>query len=102
MMLGFAIAFIFGLNVATTPAGAIQQAITPYGYVYSGDCEVATPANIGQYCSKEAAEHGPVHAYLVGRTFSEFSAWVFIQQMGDEWVPLGAVGYNETNVIPWP
>jgi hypothetical protein len=101
-MLGFAIAFIFGLNVAATPAGAIQQAIQPYGYVYSGDCGVATPADIGRYCSKESAVHEPVHAYLVGRTFSEYSIWVFIQQQGDEWIPLGTVAYDQSNVIPWP
>jgi hypothetical protein len=99
-MLAIALAFFLGLNVAATPAGAIQQAIAPY--VYSGDCATATPANIGQYCSREVGNHGPVHAYLVGRTFSEFSAWVFVQQQGDEWIPLGTVGYDETNVIPWP
>jgi hypothetical protein len=101
-MLALAFAFILGLNVATSPAAAIQQAIAPYGYVYSGDCALAVPADIGLYCSREVGNHGPVHAYLLGRTFSEFSAWVFLQQVGDEWVPLGAVGYDETNVIPWP
>jgi hypothetical protein len=102
-MLGFALALILGgLNVSSMPFAAIQEAIAPYGYVYSGDCGVATPADIGRYCTKESAAHGTVHAYLLGRTFSEFSAWVFIQQQGDEWISLGVVGYDETTTVPWP
>jgi hypothetical protein len=100
-MLGFALALILGgLNVVSTSFAAIQQAITPY--VYAGNCASATPANIGQYCSKEVATHGDIHAYLVGRTFSEYSTWVFIQQQGDEWISLGVVGYDETTTVPWP
>jgi hypothetical protein len=101
-MLALALAFFLGLNAGATPAAAIQQTVAPYGYVYSGDCADATRANVGQYCSSEVGAHGPVHAYLVGRAFSEFSAWVFVQQVGDEWVPLGAWSYDETNIIPWP
>lgn len=92
-----------GVSTTPNPIATVRLAIANGGGAYAGDCESTTPSDVGQYCSKFSAEHYPVRAYLIGPTFSEFTAWLFIQQIGEnEFISLGFTPYDESNIIPWP
>ena len=69
------------MGVAATPEAAIAAAMQTSATLYAGDCATASsPQNLGQSCSKFVAQRADTRAYLTGRTFSEFSAWMFVQQ----------------------
>ncbi|HTE87307.1 MAG TPA: hypothetical protein VK821_21570 [Dehalococcoidia bacterium] len=92
--------------LVATPEAAVAHAVQAQNAVYSGDCAAAiSPEDLGKLCSKFVAQNGTLRAYLVGRTFSEFSQWVFIQQSADGWRPVIAAPFDGTALapqIPWP
>ena len=71
---------------APTPEEAVGQFVAANGAAYAGDCSAArSPQDIGAVCSKFVAQRGNVRTYLVGRTFSEFSERVFVEQDAAGW-----------------
>lgn len=74
--------------------------------VYAGDCAATvSPRDIGKVCSKFIAQRGSLRAYLLGRTFSEFSSWVFVEQTRAGWAPFGTAPLDfaaPSLVVPWP
>lgn len=92
--------------VVPTPEAAIRAAVEAGGRVYAGDCaDAVSPRDLGRICSRLVEEKAEARAYLVGRTFSEFSTWVFVAPVPpDGWrvaasVPLDFFGPPEP---PWP
>src|SRR5918998_3924861 len=66
---------------AESPESAVQQVVEQHGDTYAGDCAATVaPRDIGATCSKLIGEENGVQAFLVGRTFSEFTDWIFVQQ----------------------
>jgi hypothetical protein len=84
----------------------VLEAVAATGATYAGDCtDAVSPANIGQFCSRFVAQRATLRAYLAGRTFSEFSAWVFVRQTPSGWVPIGAQPAMDDASplnVPWP
>src|SRR5687767_5303506 len=65
--------------VAPSPEAAVRTAVELSGDVYAGDCAATiSPRDAGKVCSRLVAEQDGARAYLTGRTFSEFSRWVFV------------------------
>ncbi len=93
-------------RTAMSAEGAVCVLIQATDSVYAGDCAATeSPRDIGKVCSKFIAQRGALRAYLVGRTFSEFSAWVFVEQTRDGWIPLGTAPLDfaaPVLVVPWP
>jgi hypothetical protein len=92
---------------AESPESAVRQMLQERGAPYAGDCAAtASPRDIGATCSKLAGEEGGVKAFLVGRTFSEFTDWVFVGQSGrGDWRILAETPldlHNDDGTIPWP
>lgn len=89
-----------------TAEAAVQAAVEAVGDVYAGDCgQTVSPRDAGKVCSRLVAEHGGVIAYLVGRTFSEFSRWVFVAAEGAQsWRVAGSVPLDFFGPVepPWP
>jgi hypothetical protein len=89
-----------------TPEEAVRLVVEAGGGVYAGDCAATrSPQDIGKTCSKLIEERGGQRAYLVGRTFSEFSTWVFVEQTGTGWQSRGTapLDFSSTSIeIPWP
>ena len=85
---------------------AVRATVEATGARYVGDCsQTVSPRDIGAVCSKLAGEQGATRAYMVGRTFSEFSRWLFIEQTSSGWrvaneLPLSIE--TDTGEIPWP
>ena len=84
---------------------ALGLALTA-GMVYAGDCAATrSPDDIGKICSKLVDERGTLRAYLIGRTFSEFSTWVFVEQSATGWSVVGTSPldfFAAAVAIPWP
>ena len=91
---------------ATTPEAALEQLVRATGAVYAGDCATTrSPEDIGKICSRFVAERDSRRAYMLGRTFSEFSAWAFVQQVAGGWEPAGTAPldpFATSVVVPWP
>ena len=91
---------------AATAEDAVRQAVEATGGVYAGDCAATrSPQDVGKVCSKFVEDRGPVRAYLTGRTFSEFSQWVFVEQTAGGWVLAGSapLDFFATSIeVPWP
>jgi hypothetical protein len=91
---------------AGSPEQAIAAAVASRGAVYAGDCaETVSPRDLGKVCSRLVEERAGVRAYLVGRTFSEFTDWLFVARSGDAWQTIGGAPlrfYSESIDIPWP
>jgi hypothetical protein len=91
---------------ADSPDGAVRLEVESTGAAYAGDCGTTrSPEDAGKVCSKFVDEQDGVRAYMTGRTFSEFSAWVFVRQgtSGGQVVdskPLDFFDMSDT--IPWP
>jgi hypothetical protein len=94
-----------GAAVAS-PQAAVAEAVEAQSSVYSGDCaDAVSPQDLGKLCSKFVAQSGALRAYVVGRTFSEFTQWIFIRQSAGGWQPLAAVAFDGSAAmpaIPWP
>jgi hypothetical protein len=92
--------------VQPTPEAAIGAFVQATGDEYAGLCEqTRSPADIGKVCSKLIEQRGTVQAHLIGRTFSEFSTWVFVTPQDSGWTVLGTetLDFLDTSgSIPWP
>jgi hypothetical protein len=92
--------------VEPTPEAAIGAFVQASGDEYAGLCEqTRSPVDIGKVCSKLIEQRGPVQAHLIGRTFSEFSTWVFVTPQDNGWTVLGTetLDFLDTSgSIPWP
>lgn len=88
------------------PEDIVRLVVESRGGVYAGDCAATrSPEDVGKICSKLIAERSGLRAYLVGRTFSEFSTWVFVEQTPAGWQPAGTapLDFFATQIaIPWP
>jgi len=91
---------------ATMPESLVREVVELDGAVYAGDCsDTVSPRDIGKTCSKVVAERSDVRAYLIGRTFSEFSRWVFVRRGRDGWRAAGTAPldfFAPSPEIPWP
>lgn len=89
-----------------TPDAAMRASVESTGRVYAGDCTNTTsPQDLGKTCSKFVAARGAMSAYVAGRTFSEFTAWLFIEQTPAGWQVVGTASVDFQTapaVIPWP
>lgn len=94
------------ITAATSPEVAVRQALEARGERVAGDCgATVSPRDVGQVCFRLEDERGPVRAYLVGRTFSEFSRWIFVGQDGTSWGVVGErpLEFSSPSLeIPWP
>lgn len=94
-----------GAPPAVTADAAVRQAVEAQGGAYAGDCAAAvSPGDVGKVCSRFIAEQSATRAYLIGRTFSEFSAWVFVAPAGDSWMVAGTAPLDFFGGVdvPWP
>jgi hypothetical protein len=89
-----------------TPEEIVRLVVESAGATYAGDCAAArSPQDTGKVCSRQVDEREGVRAYLIGRTFSEFSAWVFVEQTAAGWQAAGTapLDFSSTRIeIPWP
>lgn len=85
---------------------AVAAYVTTSGAAYAGACtDAISPRDVGKVCSRFVEQRGSVRAYLTGRTFSEFTTWVFVAQTGAGWDVRGAapLDFNDLSLtIPWP
>jgi hypothetical protein len=92
--------------VEMTPEAAIGTFVVSNGDHYAGLCEQSrSPEDIGKVCSKLIEQRGELQAHLIGRTFSEFSTWVFVTPRDGGWAVLGTEDldfHDMTGSIPWP
>jgi hypothetical protein len=93
-------------SVEQTPEAAIGAFVRSSGGEYAGPCEqTRSPDDIGKVCSKLIEQRGTLQAHLIGRTFSEFSTWVFVTPRDSGWAVLGTEDldfHDMTGSIPWP
>jgi hypothetical protein len=89
-----------------TPEQAVAAAVQTNATAYAGDCAaMSSPQDLGKVCSKFVAQHATMRAYLTGRTFSEFSAWVFVEQSTNGWRLVSTAPFDSaamTMSVPWP
>ena len=91
--------------IAESPEAAVRAAVETAGDVYAGDCaSTVSPRDAGKVCSRLVAENDGARAYLTGRTFSEFSRWVFVAPMDGGWTVTGtaALDFFGAPTPPWP
>jgi hypothetical protein len=93
-------------GIEATPEQAVAMSVQTDSAMYAGDCAGASsPQDIGKACSKFVSERGTMRAYLTGRAFSEFSAWVFVEQTGGGWRLVSTAPLDSsamTMSVPWP
>jgi len=89
---------------STSAEGAVALTVSALGRGYAGDCAATvSPDDLGRICSKFVAQQGNVRAYMVGQAFSEFSEWVFVEQVSTGWYPLSTSPFDDSSpAIPWP
>lgn len=94
------------MTPSPTPQGAVHLAVERLGAVYAGDCATTrSPQDLGDVCSKLAGQKDGMRAYLVGRTFAEFSAWLFLRHTSAGWsaVSIAPLDFTAASLtIPWP
>jgi hypothetical protein len=92
--------------VEPSPEAAIEAFVRSDGSDYAGLCEqTRSPDDIGKVCSKLIEQRGSLQAHLIGRTFSEFSTWVFVTPRDGGWTVLGTEEldfHDMSGSIPWP
>lgn len=92
--------------VAATEDEALAAFVQSRGETFAGACEqTRSPQDIGKVCARFVAERDGTRAYLIGRTFSEFSTWVFLTRTADGWNVAGStpLNFHDTSMtIPWP
>ena len=93
-------------QAAPPPEEAIRQSVEARGEVYAGDCAATvSPRDIDKVCSRFVEERGAQRAYLLGRTFSEFSHWSFVELRDGRWQVFAEapLDFSSTSVdVPWP
>lgn len=93
-------------TAAATPDDVVRLVVEADGKTYAGDCAATrSPQDVGKTCSKLIEERNGVRAYLTGRTFSEFSTWIFVEQTTSGWLAAGTtpLDFSATSMeIPWP
>lgn len=91
---------------AATPEEAVAAAVGARNAVFAGDCASAiSPQDLGKTCSKFVEQSGNRRAYLIGRTFSEFTTWVFVEQTAAGWRFVATAPLDDTAstlTVPWP
>jgi hypothetical protein len=91
---------------ATSADEAVRAAVEATGAIYAGDCAATrSPDDIGKVCARLIGSRGAMRAYLIGRTFSEFSTWVFVEETPAGWQVVGTAPLNfhaPQLEIPWP
>jgi hypothetical protein len=91
---------------AGNPEEAIAQLVLSRGERYAGPCEqTRSPDDIGKLCSRLIGSRGNLQAHLLGRTFSEFSTWVFLERGNDGWTIIATTPldfHDMTGTVPWP
>ena len=91
---------------SASPEDAVRIAIEAEGQRYAGDCAATvSPRDVGAVCSRFIEEREDARAYLIGRTFSEFSRWVFVASDGRRWQVVGEAPldfHSPAVEIPWP
>lgn len=91
---------------AATPDDAVQATVEARGTAYAGDCAATvSPRDIGKVCSRLVEERDGVRAYLLGRTFSEFTTWVFVGSTGTAFTVVSEAPLCfecQSLEIPWP
>jgi len=91
---------------AVSPEAAVAAFVQSGGGAYAGDCATTrAPEDIGTLCSRRMGARDHMTAYLVGRTFSEFSTWVFVQGDSAGWSVAGSAPldfHDLSMTIPWP
>ena len=91
---------------APTAEETVRLAVEARGDQYAGDCaRTESPRDIGRVCSRLVDERDGQQAFLVGRAFSEFSRWLFLEETRDGWrlveeAPLDLA--SDTGEVPWP
>ena len=96
----------FTAVASASPVEAVAAFVQKEGETFAGSCEdTVSPRDIGKVCVRFVEERGGERAYLIGRTFSEFSTWVFVAQSSSGWnvaasTPLDFHDLSMT--IPWP
>lgn len=85
---------------------ALRSGAESGGALYAGDCAKARPpADYGKTCTKLFEQRGPVRAYMVGQTFSEFRRWLFLEDGTDGWEVIASAPMDTLAspiVVPWP
>lgn len=107
MLFGLACGGADASTTATaTPQDAIAALVQSNGDRFAGTCEsTRSPDDIGKVCARFIDEREGLQAYLTGRTFSEFSTWVFVGQRDGGWTVLATAPldfHDMTMTIPWP
>jgi hypothetical protein len=115
LMLGLSAIFVLhacaqerGVNAATadSPQAAIAHLVEARGERYAGLCETTrSPDDIGKVCSRLIEDRGAIEAHLIGRTFSEFSTWVFLSERDSGWSVVATEPLDfldSTGTVPWP
>ncbi|HTE86412.1 MAG TPA: hypothetical protein VK821_16960 [Dehalococcoidia bacterium] len=91
---------------AQTLEQALRGGAETGGSVYAGECSrTRAPQDAGKTCTKLFEERGPVRAYLVGQTFSEFRRWLFLEEGPAGWVIVASAPMDTRAspiVVPWP
>ncbi len=91
---------------AATPLEAIGILVQERGERFAGLCEqTRSPDDIGKVCSRLIEERDGLQAHLIGRTFSEFSTWVFVSQRDGGWTIVATTPldfHDVTGTVPWP
>lgn len=89
-----------------SPTEAVAGFVEAGGNSFAGNCdETVSPRDIGKVCARFIEEQDGTRAYLLGRTFSEFSTWVFVTQTNQGWsvAESAALDFHDmTMTIPWP
>jgi len=91
---------------APSAEDTVRLAVEARGDEYAGDCaRTEAPRDIGRVCSRLVDERGGRQAFLVGRTFSEFNRWLFLEETRGGWrlvdeAPLDLA--DDTGDVPWP
>jgi hypothetical protein len=84
----------------------VRGVVEARGDVYAGACAATRSlADWGKTCATLVAEQAGRRAYLIGRTFSEYSEWVFVAQQGSGWRVVGTAPldfFDASGHIPWP
>src|SRR5215213_5916119 len=76
---------------AATPEAALAAFVVLAGGVFAGPCaQTRSPDDIGKVCAGFVDERDHLRAYLLGRTFSEFTTWVFLDEDGRGWTLLAS------------